>query len=141
MTMAVLLSCFNRREKTLACLKALFGQNRPSGCSLEVFLTDDASTDGTVEAVRNLFPAARVLAGTGSLYWNGGMRLSFEEALKGDYDYYLWLNDDTLLDPGALTAMLHTHAKVQQKGGGMRSSSARPAPRRTGARPTAAWCA
>lgn len=117
MTLAVLLSCFNRREKTLACLEALLGQNLPSGCGLEVFLTDDASTDGTAEAVRNRFPAVRVLAGTGSHYWNGGMRLAFEEALQVDYDYYLWLNDDTLLAPGALAALLQTHAEVRKKGG------------------------
>ena len=38
-----------------------------------------------------------VLSGTGNLYWAGGMRNSWNEALKNDYDGYLLLNDDTFV--------------------------------------------
>jgi GT2 family glycosyltransferase len=116
-TLAALLSCHNRREKTITCLDALFAQELPAGCRLEVFLTDDGSTDGTAAAVRERFPAVRLLAGDGTLFWNGGMRLAFGEALKGDHDFYLWLNDDTLLDSGALAALLRTHEAVRAAAG------------------------
>ncbi|MGK2907967.1 MAG: glycosyltransferase family 2 protein [Desulfuromonadales bacterium] len=109
---AVLLTCHNRREKTLACLETLFDQELPPGCKLRVYLTDDGSTDGTVAAVLQRFHAIRHLAGDGSLFWNGGMRLAFEEALKGNHDFYLWLNDDTLLDLGAVESLLWAYAEV-----------------------------
>jgi GT2 family glycosyltransferase len=55
------------------------------------------------------YPAVKILKGNGSLFWVGGMRLAFAEALKEKYDYYLWLNDDTLLEPNALKDLLNIH--------------------------------
>jgi len=115
MTIAALLTCHNRREKTLECLESLFSQSIPPGGQLTVYLTDDGSRDGTSDAVRERFPKVRLLSGDGSLYWNGGMRLAFGEALKSKYDYYLWLNDDTLLDSGALETLLCTHAELSTR--------------------------
>jgi GT2 family glycosyltransferase len=108
----VLLTCHNRMEQTLGCLKALFAQTLPKDCLLDVILVDDGSTDGTSDAVNESFPMVKVLSGNGSLFWNGGMRLAFDEALKGAYDFYLWLNDDTLLADGVLTAMLQVSDEV-----------------------------
>jgi GT2 family glycosyltransferase len=108
MKIAVLMTCHNRREKTLACLAALRANALPAGCSVEVFLVDDGSTDGTSAAVAARYPDARVLPGDGNLYWNGGMRTAFAAALRGDYDAYLWLNDDTMLYPDALARIVST---------------------------------
>ncbi len=104
---AVLLTCHNRRDKTLNCLNALFAAKVPPGFILEVFLVDDGSADGTGEAVKNNFPKVTVITGTGNLYWNQGMRLAWQTATQtADYDFFLWLNDDTLLDRNAITEML-----------------------------------
>jgi GT2 family glycosyltransferase len=62
---------------------------------LEIYLVDDGCTDGTGDAVREQFPKVNVVQGNGKLYWCGGMRLAWTEAMKKHYDYYLWLNDDT----------------------------------------------
>ena len=45
------------------------------------------------------------------------MRVAFGEAIKGDYDYYFWLNDDTVLLPGALRGLLETAHKVKHNEG------------------------
>jgi GT2 family glycosyltransferase len=66
--------------------------------SLSVYLTDDGSTDGTALAVREEFPEVNILQGTGVLFWAGGMRNSWNEALKGDFDGFLLLNDDTIVN-------------------------------------------
>jgi GT2 family glycosyltransferase len=117
MNIAALLTCHNRKEQTLACLRALFSQELRPECRLVVYLTDDGSCDGTAVAVRERFPEVCLLAGDGTLFWNGGMRLAFGAALKGNYDYYLWLNDDTLLDSGVVAALLRTHTEVLTKSG------------------------
>ncbi len=49
---AALLTCFNRKQKTLACLEALFNQELPADVDISTYLVDDASTDGTRDAVR-----------------------------------------------------------------------------------------
>lgn len=101
---AVLMTCFNRKNKTLRCLSALQESWEKAGrcLSVSIFLTDDGCTDGTAEAIRQQHFALpiQILPGTGSLYWNGGMINSWKAAIaKGDFDGYLWLNDDTFALP------------------------------------------
>lgn len=104
---AVLLTVYNRREKTLLCLKNLFAQEIPSGYAINVYLTNDGCTDGTPESVRQQFPQVHVIDVAGNLYWNRGMWTAWEIASKEyDYDYYLWLNDDTFLLPFSLGYLL-----------------------------------
>ncbi|HUT59453.1 MAG TPA: glycosyltransferase family 2 protein [Phycisphaerae bacterium] len=110
----VLITCHNRRAGTLACLDALAGQRLDDAAGLDAYLVDDGCTDGTVQAVERRHPWVTVVHGTGELYWCGGMRLAFAEAARGDYDYYLWLNDDTRLYPDAVWTMLTAARQVNR---------------------------
>ena len=62
---AVLLTVFNRKDKTLCCLERLFAQLPIDGWRVDVFLTDDGCTDGTPEAVAARFPDVSIVRGTG----------------------------------------------------------------------------
>ena len=44
------------------------------------------------------------------------MRQAFAAAIVGDYDHYLWLNDDVYLDDGALAVLLDTERRLCQRG-------------------------
>ena len=102
---AVLMTCHNRRALTLRCLESLRAQR--GRFALELFLVDDGSSDGTAAAVREAWPDARVIAGDGRLFWNGGMRRAWQAAAQaGGFDHYLWLNDDVALEPGAVARLL-----------------------------------
>jgi GT2 family glycosyltransferase len=96
---AVLLTCYNRKDKTLSCLDALFDCSLPEGYQLTVYLVDDGSTDGTGPAVLSQFPTVHVATDNGSLFWAGGMRLAWRNAIAADpdFNYFLLLNDDTIL--------------------------------------------
>lgn len=112
---AAVMAVHNRRALTLACLDSLRAQHLPGG-TLDVFVLDDASSDGTAEEVAQRHPDVRVLAGDGHLYWNGGMRRALDVAMRGDYDYYLWMNDDTTLDDGVLARLLQTEQQLGERG-------------------------
>lgn len=109
MKIAVLLTCFNRKAKTITCLESLFdSQKAYNGTAkgdfeIEIFLTDDGCTDGTADALLENFPNKHIhiLQGTGSLFWAGGMRFAWKEAQKRhrEWSYYLLLNDDVILSP------------------------------------------
>lgn len=117
-TIAVLLTCYNRRNKTLNSLNRLFDAATKSNQKIEVFLVDDGSSDGTANAVKNQFPQVNIIRGTGDLFWNGGMRLAWETAAKTyDYDFYLWLNDDTLLFDSAISDLIECVDEIKEKDG------------------------
>jgi GT2 family glycosyltransferase len=76
--------------------------------ALDVLVVDNASTDGSVEMVRERHPWARVhvnpenLGGTGG--FNAGMRIALEEGYK-----FFWLMDnDIVIHQGAFAALRRT---------------------------------
>lgn len=108
---AVLMTCHNRVACTTQSVRALKGQIVP-GISLDLFLVDDGSSDGTAQAVIKIFPQVTILTGDGHLFWCGGMRWAFEQAINKNYDFYFWLNDDTNLDQDALARMLDAYRRA-----------------------------
>jgi GT2 family glycosyltransferase len=117
--LAVLLTCFNRCQRTLGCLDALSHQSFESEVNIQIYLVDDGSTDGTSDAVEENFPNVNLIQGSGQLFWTGGMHLAFSEASQQHHDYYLWLNDDTELYPTALQTLLDTFEQVTEKKNGL----------------------
>ena len=94
---AIIMTAFNRKAKTLESLRKLFF-SKTEGIGFTVYLTDDGSKDGTSEEVGKLFPQVVLSQGNGSLFWAGGMNLSWKRAVAdGGYNGYLWLNDDTVI--------------------------------------------
>lgn len=99
---AAILTVHNRKTKTLDCLASLFAITS----SVEVYLTDDGCTDGTADEVQSHFPQVHIVHGDGNLFWSQGMNKAWQEAVKGNYQYYLWLNDDMRLYPSLIDELL-----------------------------------
>lgn len=76
---------------------------RAAGVALEVIVVDNASGDGTAELVRRDFPAARLIASPTNLGYAAGQSLARREATGAAL---LFLNDDVVVPPGALAALL-----------------------------------
>lgn len=120
MKIATLLTCFNRKNKTLSCLETLFrvlefynNRTREEIIELEAFLVDDGCTDGTADAIKEKFhdKPIHIIQGTGSLYWSRGMCLAWNSALQysKNWDFYLLLNDDVDLLDNLFDELLTTH--------------------------------
>ena len=122
-SVAVLITVFNRVDKTLACLDSI-GDAVEKGLvsfSLSVFLTDDGSTDGTSQKIKERsypFPV-EILQGDGSLFWNGGMINSWKAALAypEEFDGFLWLNNDTVVLPGFWQMLAEADKYAKEKYG------------------------
>lgn len=109
-SIAILLTCHNRKQQTLQCLQSLFMAALPEEYNLDIYLVDDGSTDGTGEKVTLNFPSINIIQGSGNLYWAGGMRLAWETAIKAkDYDAFILLNDDVELKPEFLELFIKTN--------------------------------
>ena len=115
---AVLLTCFNRKEKTLSSIRALFDSvetyNRQNCKSVtaDVFLTDDGCSDGTSDAVvsDNTDKNITIVKADGNAYWAGGMRMAWQAAMQSnkDFDFFLLLNDDTIVKKECISELLST---------------------------------
>lgn len=107
---AVILTVFNRKEITLSSLNGLYKAIAELGVGyvFDIYMTDDGSSDGTRELVFSRFPNINIIRGNGQLYWGGGMRAAWMEAVNSGiiYDYFLWFNDDVELYNDALVTLL-----------------------------------
>ena len=113
-TVAVIMTCYNRKEKTYNCLNTILKCSNPN-IKIDVFLTNDGSTDGTAEMIQECFPEVNMLMADGSLFWNKGMYKSFEAASKIGYDFYLWVNDDVVFDENIIPRLVEYFDVVKKK--------------------------
>lgn len=113
MKIAVLITSFNRKEKTLRCLDSLQNQILDD-LDMEIYLTDDNSSDGTYYAVKKNFPKVKIFSGTGSLFWAGGMRYTWNKAMNAIIDYYLLINDDTILTNDAIKRLIKVEQSIKK---------------------------
>ncbi len=117
--LAIVIVTWNVRDLLLDCLRSTFADLGHARVQGEVWVVDNASTDGTVEAVRAAFPATggvslHVLETGANVGFAAGNNLALR-ALgfgSGDVeadrlpDFVLLLNPDTLVRPGALQALI-----------------------------------
>jgi GT2 family glycosyltransferase len=90
----IIVLTWNGREDTLACLASLASITYANA---RVLLVDNASTDGTVEAVRSRYPAVELLVNPENYRFSGGNNRGIELAMKRGARYILLLNNDTVV--------------------------------------------
>jgi hypothetical protein len=93
----------NRRDDTLECLRSLRANSYESKT---IVVLDNASTDGSVEAIRAGYPEAQIVGLTKNLGYAGNNNVGIDLALKQGADWILVLNEDTVLSPDCLERMI-----------------------------------
>jgi GT2 family glycosyltransferase len=96
---AVIIVNWNRKEDTLRCLASLADSTGPR---LDAFVVDNASSDGSVNAIRSAYPEARVIRNERNDGFAEGNNVALREVLSANYDYALLLNNDTVVAPTAI---------------------------------------
>ena len=89
---ALMMSCYNRKEKTKRCLSSLKEQCKSAqNLSVDIYVFDDHSTDGTREMLNELFPEVTVVEGNGNSFWCKSMYILMKVASEKKYDFY-WID-------------------------------------------------
>ena len=99
--LSVIIATYNARELLANCLRSI-AQNPPRE-SYEIIVVDDASVDGTSEMLRAQFPHALLLRNEVNRHYAFSNNRAFECA-RGEY--FLLLNNDTIVLPDALDRMI-----------------------------------
>jgi N-acetylglucosaminyl-diphospho-decaprenol L-rhamnosyltransferase len=92
---------WNTRELLAECLTSLY--DTITGFTFDVWVVDNASTDGSVEMVRTVFPSVHLILNADN---EGFARASNRAMTLCQGCYILLFNSDAIATPGAIQAML-----------------------------------
>ncbi len=99
----ILVLCHNGLELTLACLDSLRQQTYAHS---EVLVIDNASQDGTPEAIRAAYPDLGLIRTGANLGYAGGNNVGIRVALQRGADVIFLVNNDTLLAPDCVARLV-----------------------------------
>lgn len=111
MKLSIVILCWNDRKVITNCLRSIYENTHST--PFEVIVSDNGSTDGSVECIRKTFPQVQVIENGSNLRFakanNVGIRAS-----KGEY--VLILNPDTIIHDGTLDKLIEFADRHPQAG-------------------------
>jgi GT2 family glycosyltransferase len=94
---------WNGKKDTLGCLASLQQLDYPN---FQTLVVDNGSTDDSVAVIREQFPHIELLETGQNLGFAEGNNVGVRHALQKNPDYFLLLNNDTVVDPQLLNAFV-----------------------------------
>jgi hypothetical protein len=101
MKLSIVILCWNDLAVIGDCLRSIYEGTR--SIEFEVIVSDNGSTDGSIEFIRKTYPQASVVENGTNLRFAKGNNVGFRVS-KGEY--ILILNPDTIIHDGALDKMV-----------------------------------
>ncbi|MGC8861395.1 MAG: glycosyltransferase family 2 protein [Armatimonadota bacterium] len=107
---SILIVNWNTRDLLIDCLRSIAENATDVPCEVIVF--DNASSDGSAEAVRERFPDVKLITSEANLGFAAGNNRALA---KSSGEFVMFLNPDTIVPPGAIRRMvefLNEHEEV-----------------------------
>ena len=132
MKLSIVILCWNDMKVITDCLRSIYCGTHST--EFEVIVSDNGSTDGSIEFIRKTFPLARVIENAANLRFSKGNNVGIEASTG---EYILILNPDTIIHEGALDRWMEFADRHPEAGGfgcrvlnvdGSNQGSARPFP-------------
>ena len=101
MILSIIIVNWNTRQDLLECLDSVFAN--PTAAEMEVIVVDNASTDGSAEAVASTYPRVKLIRSSENM---GFAKANNHAAALSTSRYWLMLNPDTLVHSGAIDRLL-----------------------------------
>lgn len=99
----IILVNWNGWQDTIECLQSLEVLDYPNK---EVVLVDNGSTDQSVQKIRAEYPGITLIESKENRGFAGGNNLGINYAMKKDANYFWLLNNDTVVEKNALSALV-----------------------------------
>jgi GT2 family glycosyltransferase len=109
----VIVLSWNGKNDTLQCLASLQQLTYPNA---RIVVVDNASGDGTVDAIRLAFPNTEVIVNTSNLRFAGGNNVGISRSIERGAEYVLMLNNDTVVDAEFLSHLVEVAENNKQIG-------------------------
>ncbi len=113
---AVIIVSWNVREYLADCLRSVCADLGRSQLQGKIIVVDNASTDGTVSLLRDLFPHVLVIANEENLGFAAANNQGMRAAAEYMPHFYFLLNPDTFVRPGAIAELVNCLEERPQAG-------------------------
>ena len=110
---AIIVLNWNGKQDTLACLTSLMAIHYPV---LDIILVDNGSTDGSVSVIKEQFPNVHCIELPSNVGFAAGNNAGIEYALNQNAQFFLLLNNDTVVAPDLLDHFMDAFAQHPQAG-------------------------
>jgi GT2 family glycosyltransferase len=111
MKLSIIILCWNDMKVIGPCLQSIYSTTHST--DFEVIVSDNGSTDGSIEYIRREFPKVRLLENGTNLRFAKGNNVAIRVS-QGEY--VLILNPDTIIHEGTLDGMLQFADEYPQSG-------------------------
>jgi GT2 family glycosyltransferase len=94
---------WNGKHDTIECVASLRELNYPN---YDIVVVDNGSTDGSVPVLRGQYPDVTIIENGRNLGYSEGFNAGLRCAYESGADYLLIVNNDTIVDPDVLNALV-----------------------------------
>lgn len=99
----VVICNFNKKDFVLECVQSVLESKTHN---FDIYVVDNASTDGSVEALRETYgDRITILANEENLGGSGGFNTGLRVVRDKGYEYFMCLDDDALVDENAIQVL------------------------------------
>lgn len=116
---AIIVVSWNVRDYLTNCLRSVYKDLRYSRLQGEIWVVDNASTDGTQEVLENLFPTTHLITNNHNEGFGAANNQAMQKIIE-HYDqgprYFFLLNPDTLVRPKAIGHLVQCLDKRPEAG-------------------------
>jgi GT2 family glycosyltransferase len=104
---------WNGLADTLECLESIY---KMAYRNYEVIVVDNASSDDSVSVIKEKYPQAVLIESKENMGFTGGNNIAMRYAMAHGADYVWLLNNDTVVEKSALSALVELTEKEQSIG-------------------------
>ena len=108
----ILILNWNGRDVLLDCLQSVSKINYDN---FEIVVIDNASSDDSIKNIHINFPEVKVIALNKNYGYSGGYNKAFELLGYSEDEFYMLLNNDTIVDKNIINNFLDTYNSLDSK--------------------------
>jgi GT2 family glycosyltransferase len=116
-SIGIVICNYNKKEYILSCIESVLESNTGD---FDIYVVDNASSDGSVDAIREKYAdKINILVNSENKGGSGGFNTGLRVVLEKNYSYIMCLDNDVLVDEGAIKALytfLENHKEVGMAG-------------------------
>ncbi|MBT4034559.1 MAG: glycosyltransferase family 2 protein [Candidatus Marinimicrobia bacterium] len=110
----ILVLNWNGVDDTIECIHSL---KKVTTNNSEIVVIDNGSSDDSVQRIRQQFGDVKIIELESNLFYGGGNNAGLDWAQNHDFDYVVFLNNDTTVEPDFLEPLLAGFEYTQGIGG------------------------